>query len=85
MKPKKEKYFFEYEREAKLKKEKAMAADKKALTTKPKSRDSIRGYIAPAKPKATPTAKSKPKRTPVPMPTGRAINAKPKRNLRKGK
>jgi hypothetical protein len=63
MKPKKEKYFFEYEREAKLKKEKAMAADKKALTTKPKSRDSIRGYIAPAKPKATPTAKSKPKRT----------------------
>jgi hypothetical protein len=71
MKPKKEKYFFEYEKEAKLKKEKAMAADKKALTTKPKSRDSIRGYIAPAKPKATPTAK--PKATPTAKPT-----AKPK-------
>ena len=60
MKPKKEKYFFEYEREAKAKKDKARIADKKATPSKSKTRE-MRGYIAPAKPTTNTTAKTKPK------------------------
>ena len=69
MKPKKEKYFFEYEREAKAKKETSKkpgspkgtpgkAAGPAKAKEKPTSKTrEMRGYIAPAKPKVKITIK----------------------------